>query len=451
MGKFTQGLTGFGLAVFTLMGLSAVGLSAPASAGSFAINENAASDLGRANSGRVVSVQDASAAFGNPALLPQFDALTVTSVMSYIDGHARFADGGSTDAFGGALGGNTDGFFDNAIIPALHAVWPLGEDLSLGLSVNAPYGLASSYDPNWVGRYQAVESALTTINVNPSIGYRLNDTLSIGAGISAQYAHATLSSAVDFGTICVSQLGPDSCGDLGLGPQNADGTLALEDGTDISFGYNFGVALTPSDAVTLGAHFRSEVKHRLKGEAKVDVPTIAQPLTAGGAFVDTDWAAELPLPAQWELGLRWQASDRLTLYADYTQTDWSTLGALDAEFENPAQPPSEEVLNYEDAGRYAVGLDAKLSDHWTLRLGYAADESPAQSAFRSARIPDNDRNIYAVGLGFKTGHWTVDAAYNRLDVDTTAFVRVGPVGDRVTGTLNASADIFALSLTRAFE
>ena len=68
--------------------------------------------------------------------------------------------------------------------------------LSVGLGLNAPFGLATEYDRDWVGRYHAVESDVKTLNINPSIAYKVDDHLSVGAGVSAQYIDATLSSMV---------------------------------------------------------------------------------------------------------------------------------------------------------------------------------------------------------------------------------------------------------------
>ena len=70
--------------------------------------------------------------------------------------------------------------------------------MKFGLGVNAPFGLAIKYDDDWVGRYHAVVSDLTVINVNPSIGLRVNDRLTIGGGLDMMLADVTLSSAVDF-------------------------------------------------------------------------------------------------------------------------------------------------------------------------------------------------------------------------------------------------------------
>jgi len=436
------------------IGTSALGLIlaiAPAAfAGSFALNENSAVDTGRANSGRVTQIDDASAAFGNPALMTQFDQITITAVGSYINGSADFQDTGSTDLLGNSLGGDTGGFFDDAVLPAFHAVYPISERVSAGLSVNAPFGLSSTYDETWAGRYQAVGSSLETYNVNPSLAVKISDALSLGGGIDIQYATAELSSAIDFGAVCFAQLGPANCGAAGLVPQSADGRLVVK-GDDVSVGYNVGAAFTPTDSLKFGLTYRSKIEHDLTGQADFTVPDSAQLLTATGAFRDTDTRANLPLPSVLEVGVEWQATDDLRVSANYYTTDWSQLQALAVEFDNPAQPPTAETLNYRDSSRYGVGLDYDISRNFTLRAGCAFDESPVRPDFRTARIPDNDRNIYAVGASYKgIDGWQFDVAYNYLDVDTSNFDRTGPFNDHVLGVLTADVNLFSAGITKRF-
>lgn len=441
-----QYISGFTVAAF----MATMAMATTAHAGSFQINENSAIDLGRANSGRVTQTQDASIAYGNPALMTQFKRLTITSTLSYIDGKGEFVDLGSTDVLGQPLGNEPGDFFDNAPVPAFALVYPYNEKLAFGLSVNAPYGLSSTYEAGDIQRYQALGSALTTINVNPSFGYALSDTLSIGGGISLQYAHADLSSAIDFGAVCFAQLNPTSCGALGLTPQSADGELEII-GDDISFGYNIGLAFTPTDSLTLGAHYRSGIEHRLEGDAEITVPAQAQPLTATGAFIDTQWGADLPLPGVLEFGLQWKATEALMLSANFNRTEWSDLQSLDVDFDNPAQPPTGEELFYDNSNRYAVGVDYAVSHNWTLRAGYAFDESPSQIDAPTARIPDSDRNIFAVGASYSGWDFAeLSVGYNHFNFKDTAFDKLGPTNDRVLGTSKVSVNVFAMGLTKSF-
>ena len=267
----------------------------PAWAGSFAINENSANDLGRANAGRVVSDMDAIAAWGNPAMMVAQDRALLTSTISYIDGTAEFTNTGSTNALGAPVGGDVDDFFDNAFVPSLQGIYPVNDRLALGLSVNAPFGLASVYEPDTVARYQAIESELFTLNVNPSVGFEVTDRLSVGAGFNVQYADVTLTNAIDFGTIAL--VSNPAVTDPAVA-QSDDGLVELM-GDDISFGYNVGAAFHASDALTFGVHYRSDIDHVIEGEAAFTLGSVFGPAVAAatGAFQDTGAVAELDLPA----------------------------------------------------------------------------------------------------------------------------------------------------------
>ncbi|WP_300380767.1 OmpP1/FadL family transporter [Henriciella sp.] len=431
----------------TLLASSAVGL---ANADSFAVNEYSASDLGRANTGRVTQTDDPAAAFGNPALLTAFERPEVSLGVSGIFGNAEYDDRGSADALGNPLGGDTNGFLFDEAVPYGHAVYPLSEDVALGLSVTVPFGLSTDYEKDWPGRYQALTSELQTININPSLAYQVSDTVSLGIGINAQRVDARLTSAIDFGAVCFNQADPATCTAAGVVPQGADGVTEIE-GDDWSYGWNAGISWMPHQDVTVGLHYRSQIDHMVEGDASFTVPENADFLTAGGAFTDTGGGAALDLPASTELGIKWAATDRATLYANAMWTEWSSIQELRVQFENPVQPDSVEELKYEDAGRYGFGGDYELSPDWTVRAGYAFDETPAQPAFRTARIPDNDRHILAVGTSWSPNPaWTVDAAYNRVTIEDADFDRTGSFGDRVTGKFSGHADVVSVSATRQF-
>ncbi|MAI90369.1 OmpP1/FadL family transporter [Ponticaulis sp.] len=430
--------------------LAATMLSPTALADSFAISEYGASDLGRANSGRVTQTEDASAAYGNPALMTGFEDSQVSAGLSAILGTSSYRDTGSVDALGAPLGGNTSGFLEDGYVPYGHVVYAPDARWRLGLSVTAPFGLATEYEADWPGRYQAIKSSLQAININPSAAYAVTDTFSVGAGLNLQYVTAELSSAIDFGAVCFAQVDPTTCASAGLTPQAADGLTDIE-GEDWSVGWNVGASWMPHPDWTLGIHYRSEIDHELEGDADFTVPAQAQLLTASGAFADTPGTAALNLPASTEIGARWQATERLAVYADAIWTEWSSLEELRVDFENPVQPDAVEELSYKDAGRYSIGADYAVNDRLTLRAGYAYDETPVQPEDRSARIPDNDRQIFALGGSYDVNDfWTIDAAYNRVEIDETDFDQTGSYADQVMGVYSGHADVISVGVSRTF-
>ena len=105
-----------------------------------------------------------------------------------------------------------------------------------------------------------------------------------------------------------------------------------------------------------------------------------------------------------------------------------------------------------DSWRWSAGADYKLNDNWKLRAGLTLDETPTQDDFRTVRIPDNDRWLYAVGASWSDSDnvWQIDAAYNLLDFEDVDFNEVGNFNETVTGEYSASVNIFSVSATRRF-
>ena len=99
----------------------------------------------------------------------------------------NFADDGSVAAAGRSGGGNGGNAGALTPVPNFYYAMDAGDKLKFGIGINAPFGLKTEYDPTWIGRFQAIKSEIKTVNINPSLAYKLNDMVSLGAGISAQY------------------------------------------------------------------------------------------------------------------------------------------------------------------------------------------------------------------------------------------------------------------------
>jgi long-subunit fatty acid transport protein len=110
----------------------------------------------------------------------------------------------------GGNGGNAG--IPAVIIPYLYTSVPVIRakqygDLAIGLGLSAPFGLPTDYSPGWVGRYSALRAKLSTIDLQPTIAYRLWDRLSVGTSLDIQYASARLTQAIDFGLAGVQAVG----------------------------------------------------------------------------------------------------------------------------------------------------------------------------------------------------------------------------------------------------
>ncbi len=423
-------------------GVSCFSLSADASG--FALIEQSVKGLGNAFSSGATDAQDASAIFFNPAGLVLFEGNSAVGATYFIAPTARFENEGSALINGIPLrGGNGGDAAPDKLVPNFYAAWKVGDRIKLGVGVNAPFALATDYQPDWVGRYQALKSELVTININPTIAAKLSDNFAVGAGINVQYAAAELTNAIDFGAIAARSGSP-------VQPQSLDGKVELW-GEDWSIGYNIGMMYTPSKATRIGLHYRSGIKQELEGRAKFTVPTQAAVLTRRGAFTNTNVSAELNIPDTVSLSAYQKVSPSVALTGDVTWTNWSKFKELRVDFENPAQPPSIQPENWKNTVRTAIGVNYDVNRSLTLRAGVAYDPSPVKDEFRTARIPDGDRTWVSLGASYRPNeNVSLDVGYAHLFVKDRSIDQIGTTGDRVRGSYSGGVNIIGVQGTWRF-
>ncbi|MFP4518602.1 MAG: OmpP1/FadL family transporter [Oceanicaulis sp.] len=418
--------------------------AAPALADGFKLSEYSSRDFGMANAGYAALAADPSTIWSNPAGLARLKDWQVNLGAYYIYGRGEFEDEGSTNAFGAPMRGTEeDDLFKDEVIPNLYLSAPVSEAVTLGLGVNAPFGLSTQYAPDSLTRFQAVKSSLRVVDINPSIGVALNDQVSFGFGLSAQYADATLANNVSFAAACLSQLPAATCAGAGLTPPS-EGFVRVS-GDDWSYGWNAGVLFEPEDGTRVGFSYRSEVSHELEGEAEFGTPpgaAIFAPL-----FTETGGSAPLDLPSEAAVSLRHEVNGAFAWNATVRASFWD-LDALVVNFENPAQPSSRETLGYQTAIKASVGFEYAPRPDWVLRAGLAYDESPAPEDERTARVPDTDRVVAALGASWAPNPgFSLDLGYQHLFFDDAPIDSVGSGGDRLVGEFDNTADLFGLGLT----
>src|SRR5690349_8120154 len=160
----------------------------------FALQEQNASGLGHAYAGGAAAAEDVSTIFYNPAGLVRLQTTQAVVAANVICPSAKFHDSGSQPAAFQPLGGTGGDAGDCAIVPHLYLGIPFTDKWSFGIGVNVPFGLKTEYDPDWLGRFQAVKSKLDTVNINPVLSWEPTPHLTVGGGVSWQRVKATLTS-----------------------------------------------------------------------------------------------------------------------------------------------------------------------------------------------------------------------------------------------------------------
>ena len=408
------------------LSLLLAGVPQQTQASGFQLIEQSVSGMGTAYAGGAAQAQDATTVFFNPAGMTRLKGSHGSLGLHVISPHADYNELGSTPTIS-PLGTNESGDAGVLkVVPNLYLTNEIGDKLYLGLGINAPFGLATSYDDDWIGRYHAIDSEVTTINVNPSLAWKLSDTFSIGAGFNVQYIKADLSQALDTGGV--------------------DGLLELE-GDDVALGWNLGILAELSEGSRIGVHYRSKVTYEVDGTADF----------TGVPFPDAGATADVVLPATLSVSLYHEFTPEWAVMFDYSRTYWSVLKELRFDFEN-FLPDGVTTLKWQDTNRYSLGLQySPSSSPWTFRVGTAYDESPIPSEhYRTPRIPGEDRIWLALGLGYKASeNLSFDFGYAHLFVDDPQVNKAltdpeNGLRGNLYGEYEASVDIVSVQMNWSF-
>lgn len=409
-----------------------------ADASGFQLREYSAIAGSHAAASMAAGALDAAFIAYNPASLGRLEGTRIAAGATWID--VSLESSGSVSAAGGPEGDGGTG----ALMPSLAAKTALGERWDAGISIGTPWGLRTDYDPDWVGRYHAVESELRTINVQPAVSFRANDDIVLAAGLQIQYADATLSEAIDFGTLA------------GAAPGQADG-LARITGDDVGYGIVLGLLMDVTPRTRVGLAFHSQVRHRIRGQARFDTGgPVGEAVAAGtGAFRDTDAATDLTTPAVVTLGVSHEFGRRWAGHLTAQWTRWSSFRELRVEFDNPNQPDSVTEQRWNDSWMLSAGVDFRPGARWTLRGGIGLEQSPVPDATRNPRIPDSDRVWFGVGATYAaTPRFAVTGAWAHVFFDDAGVDLEGEGANAFRGDLRQHfdnrADLISLQASYVF-
>jgi long-chain fatty acid transport protein len=433
-----------------LIALSLVAAATNARAAGFYIQEQSVKAQGAAFAGGAANPVDAATVFFNPAGLTALPGATALAGVSVLIPRTSFSNGGTTAgpsggpfaAFAGNDGGNP---FSATPVPSLYAARPFdGGRYWLGLGVTAPFGLANDYDEGWFGRYDSVESKLTTVNFSPVFAMRVNNRLSIGGGPNLQYADARLENALP----CPAAI----CGGGAFTPAT-DGRSVLE-GEAWALGFNIGALWQAGPATQLGLHYRSRMKHEVDGN--VIVSGLLGPLAAGNGVRAAH--ADLNLPDILSLGAAHQASERLKLLGSANWFGWSDFREIRVTFD-AGGADSVTPENYDDSYSVALGAEWLQTERLTLRTGLQYDQTPTVDSDRSTVTPDGDRYWVSLGASYAlSDRLSLDVAASHIfmedgEISTakTFYPTAGPLATTVNTVGTAENGVTILSLQAVWK
>ena len=414
-------------------------------ASGFQLIEQNASGLGNAYAGLAAVAENASTIFYNPAGMSRLPGLNVSGGITLIKPAFRFSDNGSRGPRGLALGSGTGGDAGSlALLPNTYVSWQVSPDWHVGLGIGAPFGLKTEYDDTWIGRYHSTEFGIETINLNPSVAYRVSDSLSLGAGLNWQYLSADYQRKIPAAGL-VQQLPGGMANALAatvLGSPDMDGRVKLKGD---AWGWNAGLLYQMTPATRVGLSYRSAMRYDATGTTSLKSLPLGMPARSADAATTVKLPDTAILSVAHDLNKKWQ------LLADVSWTGWSSIPSLDIDSGSLGQESLK--LGFRDTWRVALGANYRHSQKWLFKAGVSYDQTPVPgSGLRPTSLPDSDRIWLSVGVQYKfTEQSTIDIGYAHIFmrkpyIDNNSDAAKGTV----TGSYAAAIDMVGVQLSHRF-
>lgn len=419
--------------ILTLTALGTILMASEAMAAGFHLREQSAAAQGNAFAGATAGAENNSYAYFNVAGLTRHKGNQANAGVTYIAPRAKASNIEGT--------GSSDIDIDNIV----HAAWaPNGtyshqvdDKLTVGVSLNVPFGMITKYDSRWVGSDHGNTSKVISATTTPMAAYKVNDKLSVGAGLPIQYIKAKLSNSA---------------------PGGLPNDVALK-GDTIDVGYQLGAMYEFNEDARIGVGYRSEINHKLKGDIES-----AQAAGIGGAtglLLNQDISAKLDTPAMLSVGGFYQVNEKWAVMAEYQRVFWSSFKSLDIVGESANRPGgliSSTKENWRDTDFYAIGASYQIDHQWKGRFGIAFDQAAVTISDRTPRIPDSDRIWFSAGLNYEySENLSFDMAYTYIKAKkATVDMSLTENSNALSGARDFSArysnsvKLFGLSLNYKF-
>ena len=416
-------------------------ISGNALASGFQLIEQNASGLGNAYAGSVASAENASTIFYNPAGMTQLQAREFSGGLAAVQPSFKFSNNASNVGnFANAGNGGDGGAL--GLIPNAYISWAVSKDLYLGLGIGAPFGLMTDYDDSWIGAAQSIKFDVKTLNLNPSVAYRVSDKVSLGFGLDWQKIDAEYK-------------------------RKAGVTAALSTITSVmkidddSWGWNAGLLIKLSPATKLGVSYRSAIKYTLTGDVTlssdgtaVGIGTLAA-LTAAGAASSVQ--ADVKVPDTWVFSATHKLNPQWEMLGDLSRTGWASIPKIDVvRTSGPLNGANAQTLDtdFRNTWRAALGANYKLRDDLKLKFGVAYDQTPVKGAStRLVSLPDNNRTWLSIGAQWQQGKGSaLDVGLAYLYIKDASIQNNQAAFGRglVDGTYSDSAWLFSAQYSMAF-
>ncbi len=341
------------------------------------------------------------------------------------------------------------------LVPTFYLTIPLPFDFALGFGSYTEYGLGTHYGQNWDLAGDTQKTTMRQVTLSPTLSYKITDWWSVAAGPRFSWIQFENRKLPYHGDTLYNDV------DKVVAPGvHAKGTVSAPDayhlhsklkGEDWGVGWLAATTLKPTEDVSFGLVYRSQIKHHIRGNFDLDgnvsgTATGTLGMYAGDTYipgrditvssdvnekvrVHRGASAHLKLPRSIVGGVNWNVTPRYRVGASVTWTEWSSVDTINFRIREYGY---RQPLKWNDVWRFGVGMEYDLFDWLAVRGGYAYDMDPSSKHNGTTMIPAGDRHIISTGLGFKlTDNLFLDFGYTfiRMNNDDRIIKVKTPEGE----------------------
>lgn len=389
-------------------------LAAPQMAGAegFAVNEWTAEGVAMSGA-RMFADNDPGNIAYNPASITKVKGEAFKQSAVYISPHGEYdlvKNDGTLES-----GKNV---VNPAWAPGTYYVKQMNDKEWVGIGAFPRFGLVSEFERNSTAANNAFFSELMGLSITPTYAHKFDDKWSAAVGADINYVRLDLEKNL-------------------MSPANPTHT----EGESWALGWNAAANYTFDEKNEMGVVYRSKVTHSMEADFNLYSVGSKIPAKSTGAY------GEVTLPDSWSIGYSHKFDDKTRVELNGTYTKWSTYDALNIYFDDPVmgQPGSFNEKNYSDGWRYAIGIEHKLSDKYTLMGGFAYDESSIPYDGGDFIVPTGDRRTYSIGARYNDEKQALAVALGWMDIGGLSFAGHATDGYKNANTHDNYAKIFSVS------
>jgi len=359
MKSFNKSLTTLSLALISTQTLAA----------GFQLNSQSATGLGRAYAGDAVIADNASAMARNPASMALFKTTELSLGAMVLDTDVTLKDAQYKQRIG--LGANDFATVDvpdvsdisgTSIAPNIFIVHPIDGQWTVGFGAYSNFATTTKYDSDFTASIFGGTTKVRSVNLQSSVAYRINEQVSIGAGLDVILASGELY-------------------------RESNSTVALDieaDGT--ALGWHVGMVYELDANNRFGLSYRYSPTIATKGD-----------FTIGVENLDND-TLDIPLPSMAEFSGYHQLTPQTAVHYSAQFIQWSSFDVLATDKYSGTGGVFKQY-DWRNTWHLSVGATHQLNKQWTIRTGYMYDMG-AVDQIKSIAIPDSDRQWFSAGFSY---------------------------------------------------